>query len=114
MKLREILEEILMEVRAGEANLDREVKGGYISDLLSDVMANSKEGDLWVTLQVHQNIIAVAALNDLAGIAIVNRREPEPETIEKANKEGIPILISPLLGFELAGRLYKLGISREA
>lgn len=113
MTLREILEEIPMEVRAAEANLDQEVKGGYISDLLSDVMANSKEGDLWVTLQVHQNIIAVAALNELAGIAISNNREPEPETIEKANEEGIPILISPLSGFELVGRLYKMGISRE-
>ena len=114
MTLRDILKEILMEVRTAEANLDREVKGGYVSDLLSDVMANSKEGDLWVTLQVHQNIIAVATLNDLAGIAISNKREPETETIEKANKEGIPILISPLSGFELVGRLYRMGISREA
>ncbi len=114
MTIREILEEMPMEVRAGEGNIDREVKGGYISDLLSDVMANSKEGDLWVTLQIHQNIIAVATLNELAGIAITNNREPEKETIEKANKEGVPILISPLSGFELAGRLYKMGISREA
>ena len=114
MRLRDILGEIPMKVRTENADLDREIKGGYISDLLSDVMANSKEGDLWVTLQVHQNIVAVATLNELAGVVIVNNREPEPEAIEKANKEGVSILVTPLSGFELVGRLYQIGISRQA
>jgi hypothetical protein len=113
MKLKDILERIPMEVKAGRENLDREVKGGYVSDLLSDVMANSKEGDIWVTLQVHQNIVAVAQLKEIAGIAIINNREPEPDTIEKANREGIPIMVTPLSGFELVGRLYEMGISRK-
>lgn len=113
MNLRDIIQEIPMEVRAGKENLHREVKGGYVSDLLSDVMANSKEGDIWVTLQVHQNIVAVAQLKEIAGIVIINNREPEPETIEKANKEGIPIMVTPLSGFEVVGRLYKMGISKK-
>jgi len=114
MRLRDILEKIPMEVRAGRENLDREVKGGYVSDLLSDVMANSNEGDIWVTLQIHQNIVAVAQLKEIAGIAIINGREPEPETIEKANREGIPVMVTPLSGFELVGRLYRMGISGRA
>jgi predicted membrane-bound dolichyl-phosphate-mannose-protein mannosyltransferase len=82
-----------------------------MSDLLSDVMANSKEGDVWITLQVHPNIIAVATLKDLAGIIIVQGRKPEKETIEKAQSENIPILVSDLQAFEIAGRLYQMGIS---
>ena len=90
---------------------DREIKGGYASDLLSDVMANTKAGDIWVTLQGHPNIVAVAKLKELAGIIIVNRRTLEEETLNKAKAENIIILTSNLPAFELIGRLYESGIS---
>jgi len=91
--------------------LDREITRGYASDLLSDVLANSGEGDLWVTLQIHQNIVAVASMKDLAGIILVNGREPEEETLEKAEAENIVIMVTEMPTFELIGRLYELGIS---
>ena len=71
----------------------------------------AREGDLWVTLQVHINIVAVAGMKELAGIVLINGREPEAETLKKAESENIPILVSKLSAFELIGRLYKLGIS---
>ncbi len=111
MRLREIAEELNLEVRSGSDKMENEVKRGYGSDLLSDVIANSKAGDIWVTLQIHQNIVAVASLKDLSGIILVNGREPENETIEKAEKEGIPIMVSRLPAFELIGRLYALGVT---
>ena len=79
-----------------------------MSDLLSDVIANAKAGDVWVTLQVHPNIVAVAALKELSGIVLVNGRQPEVETLDRANEEGIPILITEMPAFELVGELYKL------
>jgi hypothetical protein len=90
--------------------LEREVTGGYASDLLSDVLANSKEGNLWITLQIHQNIVGVASMKDLAGIILVNSREPESETLEKAEAEKIPIMVTEMPTFELIGMLYSLGI----
>ena len=111
MKLKDIIENLEMRVETAEESVDREVTGGYMSDLLSDVMANSKDGDVWITLQIHPNIIAVASLKDLAGIIIVQGRKPEKETIEKAQSENIPILVSDLQAFEIAGRLYQMGIS---
>ena len=110
MTLREIVEKLDLEVKTGSGKLDNEVKGGYVSDLLSDVMANSQENDIWITLQIHQNIVAVASLNNLSGIVLVNGRYPEDETIQKAEAEGIPILVSKLSAFEVVGRLYKFGI----
>ena len=107
MKLREIVEKLNLEVKCAADKLDREVTGGYVSDLLSDVIANSKTGNLWITLQVHENVVAVASLNDLAGILLVNGREPAAETKEKAETEGIPIIVSKMSAFELAGRLYR-------
>jgi hypothetical protein len=88
----------------------REVRGGYASDLLSDVMGNSREGDLWVTLQKHVNIVAVAQLNGLAGIVLVNGRRPEPDTAARAEEEHIPIISTELPTFDVVGILHDLGI----
>jgi hypothetical protein len=112
MTLGDIIEALALEVRAGSDQVDRVVEGGYVSDLLSDVIAGAKEGDVWITLQLHQNIVAVAFLNNLAGIVIVGGREPEPETLEKAEEQGVPIMVSGLPAYEVVGRLYQMGIRR--
>jgi len=112
MKLKEIIEKLQLKVITGQEKLDMEVTGGYTSDLLSDVIANSKEGDLWITLQTHQNIIAVAKLKDLAGIIIVNKREPDEETLRKAKEENVTLLCSEEMAFDVSGKLYEL-ISRK-
>lgn len=108
MKLKEIVEKLQLKALSGHDNLDVEVTGGYTSDLLSDVIANSKQGNLWITLQIHQNIIAVAKLKDLAGIIIVNNREPDEDTIGKAKEENLPLLCSEDMAFEISGKLFGL------
>jgi hypothetical protein len=110
MKLSSLVDELGLQVRSARHHLGNEVTGGYVSDLLSDVLANSREGNLWVTLQRHQNIVAVASMKELAGIVLVSGREPEDETLEKAKTENLPILVSELPAFELVGRLYELRI----
>ena len=111
MKLTELIEKLDLDVRSAKGRLDREVGRGYASDLLSDVLANGEEGDLWITLQIHQNIVAVASMKNLAGIILVNGREPEEDTIEKAQAENIVIMVTEMPTFELVGRLYELGIT---
>ncbi len=108
MDLETIVNALNLKVRSGNDKLKAEVRGGYAGDLLSDVMGNSKEGNIWVTRQVHQNIVAVASLKDHAGIVLVQGAEPAPDTLEKANKEGIPIMVSDLSGFEVIGKIYNL------
>ena len=108
MKLKEIIEKLQLKVLTAKDRLDEEVTGGYTSDLLSDVIANSKEGNLWVTLQIHQNIIAVAKLKDLSGIIIVNNREPDEGTLQKAKEENVPLLVSEEMAYEVSGKLYEL------
>ena len=111
MKLTELVQGLGLSVRSAQGQLDRDVTGGYASDLMSDVIAHGREGNLWITLQVHQNIVAVAAMNNLAGIVLVNSREPEKETVEKAEAEGVPIMVSEMPTFELVGKLYGMGIT---
>jgi len=108
MKLDALVRELDLKVSCAEGYLGKEVRGGYVGDLLSDVMANSKEGDIWITRQVHQNIVAVASLKDLAGIILIQGSEPALDTAAKANAEGIPILVTDLPAFEIVGQIYKL------
>lgn len=97
-------------VAVGATGADREVLGGVVSDLLSDVMANAQAGDLWVTLQRHVNIVAVAKFKELAGIVLVSGRRPEPETASRAEKERFPIVTTALPAFEVAGTLHEMGL----
>jgi hypothetical protein len=110
MKLDEIIKTCNLQVACGEEQLTKEVSGGYSSDLLSDVMANSKKGDIWITLQIHPNVVAVAMLKELAGIVMINGRKPEDETIKKAKAEGLAIMTTDSPAFELIGKLYNMGI----
>lgn len=114
MDLGFIVKNLNLIVRSGSGNLAVEVTGGYVGDLLSDVIANSKKGDIWVTRQVHQNIVAVATLKELAGIVLVDNNEPARETLEKAAQENIPVMVSQVPCFETAGRIYQLIAAREA
>ena len=84
--------------------------GGYSSDLLSCVMAGAKKGYLWITLQAHLNIVAVAALNEVAAIIITENAQPDAATIAKANQQDVILLSTPLATFEINGRLWELGI----
>ena len=81
------------------------------SDLLSDVMANSPIGCVWLTVQTHQNIVAVGVLREMAAIILTGGQSPDDETIEKAEAEGIPILLWPSSSFELAGKILQAGLS---
>ncbi|MCX5848427.1 MAG: serine kinase [Deltaproteobacteria bacterium] len=108
MDIGTIAKELNLKVRSASDKLDNNVTGGYTGDLLSDVMANSHEGDIWITRQVHQNIVAIATLKEHAGIILVNSCEPAKDTLEKAIQENVPILISDLPAFELTGRIYNI------
>jgi hypothetical protein len=108
MKLNSIQEQLGLRLLTADTGLEDDVNGAYASDLLSDVIANSKEAQLWITLQTHQNVVAVAKLKDHAGIIIVNNREPEEETLRKANEEGVTIFQTPDSAFIISGRLYRV------
>ena len=113
MRLAEIVRAHGLEVICGEENLETDVIRGYTSDLMSDVIANAEAGNLWITIQVHVNTIAIASMKDLAAVILAHGRRPLPETEAKAIEEGIPLLGTPLSAFEIIGRLYASGITGQ-
>ena len=71
-------------------------------------MGFAKEGSLWVTLQVHKNVMAIATLKELSAVILVKGFEPEADTVEVSNDENIPILGTKEQTFEIAGKIYDL------
>lgn len=108
MNVKDLADRLKLEVCCGSAGLNREVKGGYTSDLLSDVMGNAEEGNIWITLQTHKNTMAIASLKELAAIVLVKGYQPEEDTFRESEAEGIPILSTSEKAFEITGKIYEL------
>lgn len=80
MTVQDIVSQLNLKICSGEKGLQREIKGGYTSDLLSDVMGHAQEGDVWITIQTHKNVMAIASLKEIAAIILVKGHVPEEDT----------------------------------
>ena len=107
MIVKDIIEKLDLQC-LNEANLDVEVTGAYASDLLSDVMGNARSGQVWVTMQTHKNVTAIASLKDIPAVIIVRSNVPDDDMLEHAKDEDICILVSKEATFEVCGKLYGL------
>ncbi|MDR0766594.1 MAG: serine kinase [Odoribacteraceae bacterium] len=108
MKVHEMIQPLALVACSGQQGLDREVSGGYTSDLLSDVMGHAREGQVWITIQAHRNVIAIASLKEIAAVILVRGRRPDEETASASDQEGIPVFSTPLDAFEASGILHGL------
>lgn len=108
MTLDELIDKLNLTILSGKIETDLKIQGGYVSDILSDVLANSKEGQVWVTLQTHENVLAVAAMKKIAAVVLVNGQKPDDDLFSKNRSECIPILGTQLTSFDFIGKLYQL------
>jgi predicted transcriptional regulator len=108
VQVREVVDKLDLEVLAGGAGLQREVNGGYIADLLSCVMTRAQPGQLWFTLQTHNNIVAVASLTDVAAVVVAENAPVSDAVVDKAQEEGVVLLRSQKPIFETVSRLIRL------
>ena len=107
MTVKEIIDQLGLQC-LNDANLDAEVSGAYASDLLSDVMGNARSGQVWITMQTHKNVSAIAALKDIPAVIIVRGGVPDDDMLEHAKDEDICILVSQDATFQVCGKLYQL------
>jgi hypothetical protein len=111
MNLQQVIDQLKLNVLTESADFASIIPtGGYSSDLLSCVMAGAKKGYLWITLQAHLNIVAVAALNEVAAIIITENAQPDAASIAKANQQGVILLSTAQPTYEINGKLWELGI----
>ena len=107
MKVKEMAQTLGMQ-SVTSAGSDREVIGVYVCDLLSRVMSGCEAGDAWITVQTHLNVLAVAELEDAAGIIVPEGITVEAATAEKAEEKGIAMLSSEMSAYEICWKLHEL------
>ncbi len=111
MTLQEIIKQLDLTLLTEQKDFSEVIPTcGYASDLLSCVMAGARHRAVWVTLQAHTNVVAVGALLELSAIIITEGATPDPDTISKANEEGVTLLLTEKPTFHVTGRLWELGL----
>ncbi len=108
MKIQELADRL--ELKVVNKVFDRDVKGVYISDMVSDVIANARAGDLLVTAQAHANVIAAANLVDTCAIVITQGKALADDVVRMAEKAEITIFTTALNRWQVASKLYEAGI----
>lgn len=108
MKVKDLAEKLNLKIVSGSEGLNNEISGGYTSDLLSDVIGHAEQGNAWITLQTHKNVVAVASLKDLACVILVKDLTPDEDTILQSNEENIPILSAADSTFTTTGKVFSI------
>ena len=89
---------------------EREISGVFIGDLLSWVMGNAEAEQIWITVQSHLNVIAVASLKEMAAIILAQGAKLDEEVLNKANEEKLIIFTSDLPAYSIAKICSELGL----
>jgi len=111
MTLQEIIAGLNLNVLTSHQNFAAVTpQGGYASDLLSCVVAGAQPGNIWITLQAHMNVVAVAALREVSAVIITENAQPDADVIEKANQQGVVLLSTSEPSYQVVGKLWELGI----
>jgi len=108
--MQNVLEKSNFTLLNDSVDLSQTVSGGYVGDMLSDVNANGRKGNIWITMLTHPNAIAVASLKDFAGIIITGGIQPADDYIKRAAEEGIPVLFTELSSYEAVILLSSMGV----
>lgn len=112
MKINDLLKQPGFTALVAPENGDREITGIKCCDLLSWVMANGGEGDAWITVQTHLNVVAVAALLDMACVIVPEGIEMEEATLEKARNQSVTVLAADTDAFGIFNRCYDAGLRK--
>ncbi|MBM3860047.1 MAG: serine kinase [Verrucomicrobia bacterium] len=108
MTIKDLIGCLQAELLTGSA--DTQVCGCYAGDLLSDVLASAKPDVLWITIQVHRNVVSVASMKDISTVLITRGRKLDSQTIAEAEQSGVTVLSTPLSSYEAAGKLWETGL----
>lgn len=101
------------ECLACEDLLTRGVENGCGSDLMSDVLAFSKEKAVLLTGLMNQQVVRTAEMMDFKAVIFVRGKTPTEDIISLATEKGIVVLRTEESLFTACGILYSNGLGGE-
>ena len=108
IKVQDLKDALSLKLLTENVDLNSEVSGCYIGDLLSWVMANANSKNVWITVMGNINAIAVAALTNISCIILTESASLDADAKEKAIEQNIPIFITDLNSYNIATKVAKL------
>jgi len=114
MKIKDIVRILEAEILCGEKYLEREILDFAACDLLSDILAYSKEDYLLLTGLTSLQVVRTAELTGAIGIVFVRGKLPPQETIGLARSHHIPLLKTDELMFNSCRRIVEELIKEES
>lgn len=87
-----------------------DIQSACSADLMSDVMAFSKENAMLLTGLVNPQVIRTAEMMDMKAVILVRGKKPQQAMIDLAEEKRIALLATEYPLFEASGKLYERGI----
>lgn len=110
MTINDVKEILNAEVLVGHDKLDRQVMSACGADLMSDVLAFTKEKTLLLTGLTNIQVIRTAEVADAVAIVFVRGKCPPDNVLELAESMDLPVLLTNLALFQSCGKLYYAGL----
>lgn len=107
MIVRDLVDLIKVTVINEGNNFEKTITGCYIGDLLSWVMSNAEEGNIWITIMSNVNVAAVAKLTDVACVLMCENVSPDDDCFQRAKEQGVTILKTNLSAYQAAVEIGK-------
>jgi len=109
MKISELCRVLDADIQA-EGDPEIDIATVTAGDLLSFVMGAAPVGAVWVTIQIHLNVAAVAVLKELPMIIIASGRKPAPDLVARCEEEKICVVSVKETIFAVCAKLAGLGM----
>ncbi len=110
MNLTDIIQLVEGTPLTSEVSFNVEIEGGCGADLMSDVLLSSQPNAVLLTGLTNPQVVRTAQMAEFRAIIFVRGKKPQPETLQIATQENMPLISSPLGMFELCGRLRSAGL----
>ncbi len=110
MRIAEIADLLKAEVCTETPNQELDILSACSADLMSDVMAFSKENAMLLTGLVNPQVVRTAEMMDIKVVVFVRGKKPQQPMIELAEEKGIVLLSTDYPLFVASGKLYVNGV----
>ena len=110
MTVKDVKDVLKARVLTGEDLLDQEVRSACGSDMMSDVLAFSKDHSVLLTGLCNPQVIRTAEMLDIVCLIFVRGKKPDDSIIEMAKDRDLFVLATGHRMLSACGMLYSAGL----
>jgi predicted transcriptional regulator len=114
MTARDVQKILGARVLTGEEFLDREVRSACGSDMMSDVLAFSKDHSVLLTGLCNPQVIRTAEMLDIVCLIFVRGKKPDQTILDMAKERELIVMETGHRMFSSCGMLYQAGLGGGA